>query len=228
MDAGTALDTNSTLIICAIVGYFLGSIPFGLVLTRLFGYGDIRKVGSGNIGATNVLRATGSKTLTIFTILLDAFKAGFAAIVGAYIAYHYMDSVQEQVRIISYNHTTNMGTIASLTAGFFAILGHNFPVWLKFKGGKGVASGFGLILVLTPTVAILALATWIIVAVVTRYSSLSAIIAATLTPVYAWFFAGAVYTFFYLPIVILILVRHHTNFKRLFKGEETKITFKKK
>lgn len=196
-----------TVISYAIVGYIIGSIPFGLVLTKIFGFGDIRKVGSGNIGATNVLRATGRKDLTILTILLDAFKAAIAFLIAKY----------------------TIGTPeVPLITGFAAIIGHNFPIWLKFKGGKGVASAFGLILVATPMVALCALITWIVVAVVSKYSSLSAICAAALVPVYAYFFVDIEYVVFYIPIVVLVLVRHHANFVRLFKGEESKITFKKK
>lgn len=218
--------TNITiLIISSLVGYLLGSIPFGLVLTRISGHGDIRKVGSGNIGATNVLRATGSKTLTILTILLDAFKAAIAA----YLAFLLIPNPLTEIFIgDSIIYITNIGTVAALTAGTFAIIGHNFPIWLKFKGGKGVASAFGFILIMTPIVALLALITWVIVAIITRYSSLSAITAAFLTPLYAWFFAPPICFIFYIPIVALILIRHHANFKRLFKGEESKITFKKK
>ncbi|MDR1694298.1 MAG: glycerol-3-phosphate 1-O-acyltransferase PlsY [Lactobacillaceae bacterium] len=214
------------LVICAVFGYLLGSIPFGIVITKLAGYGDLRKVGPGTIGATNVLRATGSKSLTLLTILLDAFKAGGAAA----LAYILCEEPFRELFLFENNiiYMTTHGTVAALTAGVFAILGHSFPVWLKFKGGKGVASAFGLILVLSPAVAVLALGTWILVAVIFRYSSLSAITAAALTPLYAWFFAGPAYTLFYTPIVILILVRHRTNIMRLIRGEESKITFKKK
>ncbi|MFV0627107.1 MAG: glycerol-3-phosphate 1-O-acyltransferase PlsY [Alphaproteobacteria bacterium] len=197
--------------LCALLGYILGSIPFGLVLCKLFGYGDIRKIGSGNIGATNVLRVSGSKSLTLLTIALDASKAAIAAYVACVIV-----GGEEAL-------------MASLIAGTFAVLGHNFPVWLGFKGGKGVASAFGFILFETPIIAGLALATWIITAVITRYSSLSAILAAALVPVYTYFLTdNCLYLAFYTPIVALVLVRHHANFKRLFKGEESKISFKKK
>lgn len=197
--------------LCALLGYILGSIPFGLVLCKIFGYGDIRKVGSGNIGATNVLRVSGSKGLTLLTIALDASKAAIAAYVACVVV------------------GVENGLLASLIAGVAAIIGHNFPIWLGFKGGKGVASAFGFILFETPVVAGLALATWIATAVITRYSSLSAILAAGLVPVYAYFFTdNNLYLAFYIPVVVLILVRHHANFARLFKGEESKISFKKK
>ncbi len=193
----------------ALFGYFVGSIPFGLVLTKMAGYGDIRKIGSGNIGATNVLR-TGNKTLALLTVLCDAFKAGVAALVAARFA-GAADAVT-----------------ASLIAGSFGVIGHNFPVWLKFKGGKGVASTFGFILVTCYPVALCALAVWLIVAFTFKYSSLSALTAAALVPLFSYFFAPNIeYTYFYTAIIVLVIVRHHANIKRLLKGEESKIKLKK-
>ncbi len=189
----------------ALFGYFVGSIPFGLVLTKMAGYGDIRKIGSGNIGATNVLR-TGNKTLALLTVLCDAFKAGVAALVAARFA-GAADAVT-----------------ASLIAGSFGVIGHNFPVWLKFKGGKGVASAFGFILVTCYPVALCALAVWLIMAFTFKYSSLSALTAAALVPLFSYFFAPNIeYTYFYTAIIVLVIVRHHANIKRLLKGEESKI-----
>jgi glycerol-3-phosphate acyltransferase PlsY len=207
------------IILCAVLGYLLGSIPFGLVLTRLAGTEDILKIGSKNPGATNVLR-TGRKDLALLTVIFDATKAGIAAIIAYYVI------PNDTIVICGYYTTANI--LASLITGFAAIVGHNFPVWLKFKGGKGVASSFGFILFTAPTVALLALATWLIVAFTTRYSSLSAIVAALLVPVYAYFYAYPIYTFFMIPVVLLLLVRHHANIARLIKGEESKISFKKK
>ncbi len=193
----------------ALFGYFVGSIPFGLVLTKMAGYGDIRKIGSGNIGATNVLR-TGNKTLALLTVLCDAFKAGVAALVAARFA-GAADAVT-----------------ASLIAGSFGVIGHNFPVWLKFKGGKGVASAFGFILVTCYPVALCALAVWLIMAFTFKYSSLSALTAAALVPLFSYFFAPNIeYTYFYTAIIVLVIVRHHANIKRLLKGEESKIKLKK-
>ena len=193
----------------AVFGYIVGSIPFGLVLTKMAGYGDIRKIGSGNIGATNVLR-TGNKTLALLTVLCDAFKAGVAAIIaGAVVGGEY-------------------GVTASLIAGACGVLGHNFPVWLKFKGGKGVASSFGFFLVTCWPVALVALLVWLAMAFAFRYSSLAAITAAVLVPVYAFFLAEPVYAIFYSALALLVLIRHHANIARLIKGEESKITFKKK
>lgn len=210
---------TSIFALCALGGYLLGSIPFGLVLTRLAGFGDIRKIGSGNIGATNVLR-TGRKDLALLTVLLDASKAGIAAFVAA--------SLAPAADYVFLGNMTQVNVIAGLIAGSAGVVGHNFPVWLKFKGGKGVASTFGFILATNPQIALLALATWLVCAVITRYSSLSAITAAIATPVYAFFLVEPTYTIFYTAIALLVLLRHRANIVRLAKGEESKISFKKK
>ena len=203
-----------------------GSIPVSIptsvyseLMARLAGKGDLRKVGSGNIGATNVLR-TGSKSLALLTILLDASKAGIAA----YAAFLLVP--EKPFIFCGFMTTTN--TMASLIAGTMGIIGHNFPVWLKFKGGKGVASTFGFILATNPLLALLALLTWLIMAFATHYSSLSAIVAAILVPVYAFFITDPVYSIFYGAIAVLVLVRHHANIGRLLKGTESKINLKKK
>lgn len=210
---------HTVLFLCALGGYLLGSVPFGLVLTRMAGYGDIRKIGSGNIGATNVLR-TGRKDLALLTVLLDASKAGIAAFVAA--------SLAPAADYVFLGNMTQVNVIAGLIAGSAGVVGHNFPVWLKFKGGKGVASTFGFILATNPQIALLALATWLVCAVITRYSSLSAITAAIATPVYAFFLVEPTYTIFYTAIALLVLLRHRANIVRLAKGEESKISFKKK
>lgn len=195
----------------ALFGYFLGSVPFGLIITRMAGYGDIRKIGSGNIGATNVLR-TGNKKLALLTVFCDAFKAGFAAVVVKYI-----------VGVENPDAVTAM-----LIAGSFGILGHNFPIWLKFKGGKGVASTFGFILVTCWPVALIALAVWLAMAFAFKYSSLAALTAAAIVPFVSYFLSPSTeYTWFYTAIVILVIVRHHANIKRLLNGEESKIKLKK-
>ena len=195
-------------ILSALFGYLIGSIPFGLILTKMAGYGDIRKIGSGNIGATNVLR-TGNKTLALLTVLCDASKAGIAALIAGACAGQY-------------------GVAASLIAGAFGVLGHNFPVWLKFKGGKGVASSFGFILATCPILALIALAVWLIMAFTFKYSSLSALTAAAIIPLTSYFLAPSMeYTWVYTAIVILVIARHHANIKRLLKGEESKIKLKK-
>jgi len=213
------MTTSIVFLISALCGYLLGSVPFGLVLTRLAGLGDIRKIGSGNIGATNVLR-TGRKDLALLTIILDASKAGIAA----YLAYKLTTSAP----LNFFGITTTTNVIAELIAGTCGVLGHNFPLWLKFKGGKGVASTFGFLLATNWLVALLALATWLTMAFTTRYSSLSALTAAAMVPVYAFFLAAPEYSIFYTALAILVIARHHANIARLIKGEESKITFKKK
>lgn len=205
-------------LLCALGGYLLGSIPFGLVLTRMCGLGDIRKIGSGNIGATNVLR-TGRKDLALLTVILDASKAGIAAFLA--------EKLVNSSDIVFLGLFTQTNILAALVAGTCGVLGHNFPIWLKFKGGKGVASTFGFILATAPQIALLALATWLIIAILTRYSSLSAIIAAILTPFYAFFLTEPIYCLFYSAIALLVLYRHRANIIRLLKGEESKISFKK-
>ncbi len=207
------------LLTCIIIGYILGSIPFGLVLTKLAGTEDIRKIGSGSIGATNVLR-TGRKDLALLTVIFDASKAGIAAL----LACHFVP--EEAFEIFGQFTTTNI--FAGLTTGTAAIIGHNFPIWLKFKGGKGVASSFGFILATCPAVAGLAGLVWLIMAFTFKYSSLSAITAAILVPVFSYYFAAPIYTIFYTAIVILLILRHHANIVRLLKGQESKIKLKKK
>ncbi len=208
------------LLVCALGGYLAGSIPFGLVLCYAAGYGDIRKIGSGNIGATNVLR-TGNKWLALLTVILDAFKAGIAAFVAFKFA---PDLVIGKFA----DKALNLQDLASLVAGTFGVLGHNFPVWLKFKGGKGVSSAFGFILMTQPIVALIALAIWLTMAFTFRYSSLSALTAAAAMPIVAFFLCPPIYAVFYSAIALLVIVRHHANISRLIKGEESKISFKKK
>jgi glycerol-3-phosphate acyltransferase PlsY len=192
--------------VSASLGYIFGSVPFGLVFTRLGGLGDIRKIGSGNIGATNVLR-TGRKDLAFLTLVFDIGKAGLIALLCTFL----------------YSSMT-MGFIA----GTAAVIGHNYPIWLKFKGGKGVASTLGLMLIMTPFVGILTALTWLAMAVSFRYSSLSALTALALAPLYALVFSGPVPAVFYAGLAILSFWRHKDNIKRLIKGEESKINLKKK
>ena len=199
-------------------GYLLGSIPFGLVLCYIAGYGDIRKIGSGNIGATNVLR-TGNKWLALLTVLLDASKAGLIA----FLAYKFITPKP----IIFMGLATYTNILGSLVAGSLAIIGHNFPIWLKFKGGKGVASAFGFILATQPYIALAALGVWLVMAFVFKYSSLSAITASVAMPFISFFYCDPVYTIFYTALALLVLVRHHANIVRLAKGEESKIKLRK-
>ncbi|HEY0900678.1 MAG TPA: glycerol-3-phosphate 1-O-acyltransferase PlsY [Micavibrio sp.] len=193
-------------IIFAVLAYLLGSIPFGLVLTRMAGYGDIRKIGSGNIGATNVLR-TGNKALALATLLLDGGKGAMAVLLA-----HYCGSAE-----------------AALAAGLFSILGHCFPVWLKFQGGKGVATTLGMFLALAPYVGLAAIATWLATAAITRLSSLSALMAMLSTPVSAYLiYNNPVLAGVSLLVAALVWYRHKANIQRLLKGEEPKIGQKKK
>lgn len=213
------MTAHTVLFLCALGGYLLGSVPFGLVLTRLAGYGDIRKIGSGNIGATNVLR-TGNKTLALLTVLLDAGKAGFAA----WLAYRFVPAED----YVFFGLYTKLNVVASLLAGMLGVLGHNFPVWLKFKGGKGVASAFGFIVVTNWHIGLLAFGVWLVMAFLFRYSSLAALTAAVSVPVFSFFMVEPVYALFYSAVALLVIVRHHANIRRLVKGEESKISFKKK
>lgn len=209
---------TTIFILCALGGYLLGSIPFGLVITRLAGLGDIRKIGSGNIGATNVLR-TGHWGLALLTVFCDASKAGIAALLAIYLV--------APTTVVCFGYLSNANIVAGLLAGTFGVIGHNFPIWLKFKGGKGVASAFGFILATSPAIAGLAGLTWLIMAITFRYSSLAAIIAAAMVPFFAFFMADPVHAIFYSAIAVLVLARHRGNIIRLIKGEESKIKLKK-
>jgi len=195
-----ALDDPLVLnVIATVIGYLLGAVPFGLVLTRLAGMGDIRDIGSGNIGATNVLR-TGNKGLAVATLLLDGGKGAIAALIfGA------------------------LDPIAGLIAGGSAILGHNFPIWLKFKGGKGVATTLGVLLAASWPTGLAACLTWLAMAALFRYSSLAALIALAAAPIYAWWLSGIPVAVLALSLAALAIIRHHENISRLLKGEETKI-----
>lgn len=184
----------------AVVGYLLGSIPFGLVLTKLAGLGDIRNIGSGNIGATNVLR-TGRKGLAAATLLLDGGKGALAVLVGNWL----------------------FGPDMAIFAGGGAILGHLFPVWLKFKGGKGVATTLGILLALAWPVGVLACLTWLAVAFLFRISSLSALAATAAAVGYAAWLGTRQETAFALFLAALVWISHRTNIARLIKGQEPRI-----
>lgn len=190
----------------AILGYLLGSIPFGLVLTRMAGLGDIRSIGSGNIGATNVLR-TGNKGLALATLLLDGGKGAAA--------------------VIAVKALLPDATILALVTGTAAVIGHNFPVWLKFKGGKGVATTFGLMLGAAPLVGVAACATWLVVALIFRISSLSALVALALVPIYAFALGRREEAVAFAVLGTLGWIRHAANIGRLVKGEEPRIGAKK-
>lgn len=196
------------LLAAAAGGYLLGAIPFGLVLTRLAGLGDIRAIGSGNIGATNVLR-TGRKGLAAAVLLLDSGKGAAAALIALALA------PAEQA-----------GT-ASLLAGVAAVIGHNFPIWLRFKGGKGVATTLGVLIAVAWPVGAGACATWLAVAALFRYSSLAALIALAAAPGYALLFDRPDAAIAAGILAVLAWIRHHQNIARLLKGEESKIGRKK-
>jgi glycerol-3-phosphate acyltransferase PlsY len=180
-------------------GYLLGSVPFGLLLTRFAGLGDIRGIGSGNIGATNVLR-TGRKSLAAATLLLDAGKGALTVMLGDL-----------------------YGPDIAIVAGLGAMLGHLFPVWLRFQGGKGVATALGVILALSWQTGLAALMVWIAVAALFRYSSLAALVAAAAAPVIAWFIATQQLAEFFALIAVLVWMRHAGNIRRLIRGEESRI-----
>ena len=183
-------------IIGLIAGYGIGSIPFGLVFTKLAGLDDIRKIGSGNIGATNVLR-TGRKDLAFLTLVCDGGKGAFAVVILGL-----------------------LNPFAALGAMLGSVLGHLYPVWLKFKGGKGVATTLGALIALMPIAGILTCATWLVVALLYRISSLAALIAVAIAP----FYAGVIYGDFYAVVTILVAglvwFKHAENIQRLMQGIE--------
>ncbi|ANL33763.1 glycerol-3-phosphate 1-O-acyltransferase PlsY [Rhizobium phaseoli] len=184
----------------AVIGYLFGSIPFGLILTRAAGLGDVRSIGSGNIGATNVLR-TGNRKLAAATLLLDALKASAAAwIVGNF-----------------------LGEEAAIIAGFFAFIGHLFPVWIGFKGGKGVATYIGTLLGVAPIMVVLFAAVWLAVAFTTRYSSLSALVAMLVIPVALLILGNEKVAAVMAIMTVISYWKHKANISRLMGGTETKI-----
>lgn len=195
---------DAVLIVAGASGYLLGSIPFGLLLARLFGHGDIRNIGSGNIGATNVLR-TGSKPLAVVTLLLDIAKGSVAVLLFV-----------------------GVNPDAALLAGFGAVVGHNFPVWLRFRGGKGVATTLGVLVAASWPVGLLAGATWLVVALIARFSSLASLVALAAAPFYAFWLDGRGAVALAAALALLAVIRHRANIGRLIRGEEPKIGAGKK
>ena len=194
-----------------IFGYFLGSIPFGLILTKISGLGDIRKIGSGNIGATNVLR-TGNKKIALFTLLLDGGKGAVAIYLITIILTKVFDNNFDMVQFYQ--------CIVAISA----VVGHCFPIWLRFKGGKGVATGFGVILSLNLNIGIVALLTWVIIAKVFKISSMSALIAYFLIPVLMFYYETEIIYFLSSFLISLVcFVQHRENIKRLINRSEPKI-----
>jgi acyl phosphate:glycerol-3-phosphate acyltransferase len=189
-----------TLALAFLFGYLLGSIPFGLILTRIAGGPDLRQIGSGNIGATNVLR-TGNKTLAAATLLCDALKGTAAVLIAAHV----------------------VGHDAALAAALGAFLGHLFPVWLKFKGGKGVAIYIGLLIALCWPGALIFCVLWLAVAFASRYSSLAALTASALTPAPLYFLGQPRVAALFLLLGVLLWIMHRANIARLLQGSEGKI-----
>lgn len=190
---------SATTLIALAFGYLLGSIPFGLLLTRAAGLGDVRNIGSGNIGATNVLR-TGRKGLAALTLLLDALKGTAAVLIAG-----------------------RWGPEAALAAGLGAFLGHLFPVWLGFKGGKGVATYLGVLAGVSWKMALLFAAVWLIVAAVTRYSSLAALTAALAVPVGLFVSGLANEAILFAALSAVVWAKHRANISRLIAGTESRI-----
>jgi glycerol-3-phosphate acyltransferase PlsY len=183
-----------------IFGYLLGSIPFGLIITRIAGLGDVRRIGSGNIGATNVLR-TGNKKLAALTLLADALKGTVAVLVAA-----------------------AWGPGFALVAGLAAFLGHLFPVWLGFKGGKGVATYLGVLIALAWKAALVFAIVWIAIAWLTRYSSLAALLAAIAVPLSLFFVFGPTSVAWLFTLMsVIVFAKHHANIRRLLDGNESRI-----
>ncbi len=196
-----AIETGTlTLILTALLGYLLGSVPFGVLVTKLMGLGDLRKIGSGNIGATNVLR-TGNRGAALATLLLDGGKGAAAVLIARAMA----------------------GEDAAQLAGLTAFLGHLFPVWLRFKGGKGVATFLGTLLALAWPVGVAACLTWFVTALLTRISSLSALVAAALAAVWAGLLGHSDMIWLTAILATLVFYRHSANIERLLARTEPKI-----
>lgn len=189
-----------TATVVATLAYLLGSVPFGMVIARIMGLGNLRDIGSGNIGATNVLR-TGNKVAAFLTLLFDAGKGGVAVLIAGCI----------------------WGGTAAQIAGLFAFLGHLYPIWLRFKGGKGVATFLGVILALNFWAGLAACLTWLATAVITRISSASALVAAVSAPIWLAVFGLPSAIIMSILLSILVWQRHHENIKRLINGQEPKI-----
>src|ERR1700730_3958440 len=197
---GTAMSSEAFLPVPFVLGYLLGSIPFGLILTRLAGTQDLRSIGSGNIGATNVLR-TGRKGLAAATLLRDLVQGTSAVVIAG----------------------TFGGPNAAMLAALGAFLGHLFPVWLKFRGGKGVAVYIGVLLGLFWPAAVVFCVLWLATAAITRYSSLSALVASLITPIFLWWFGLPVLASLFAVLTLLLFYMHRENIRRLQAGNEGRI-----
>jgi glycerol-3-phosphate acyltransferase PlsY len=197
---GTPMSPEAFLPVAFVLGYLLGSIPFGLILTKLAGTQDLRSVGSGNIGATNVLR-TGHKGLAAATLLLDMLKGTAAVIIAGFYA----------------------GPNAAMLAALGAFLGHLFPVWLKFRGGKGVAVYIGVLIGLFWPAAVVFCVLWLATAFTSRYSSLAALVASFVTPIFLWWFGHPALASLFAVLTLLLFYMHRENIMRLQAGTEGKI-----
>lgn len=192
------------LVLVAVLGYLLGSVPFGIVIARLFKLGDLRTIGSGNIGATNVLR-TGNKLAAFLTLILDSGKGAIAVLLALWL----------------------IGPDGAQVAGLMAFLGHCFSIFLGFKGGKGVATYLGTLLALSFAVGFAACMTWLFIALIFRFSSLAALVAAVMVPAWAWTLDRGDLVVLSLVLGIILWIRHGENIRRLLSGEERKINLKR-
>ena len=188
------------LVVIATFAYLLGSIPFGVVVTRALNLGDLRQIGSGNIGATNVLR-TGNKGAALATLLLDAAKGAVAVLIARAVA----------------------GEDAAQLAGFAAFSGHLFPIWLRFRGGKGVATFLGTVLALAWPIGAMACAAWVLMVLATRISSASALVSAAATPVFLWIYGPQSMIALAVALAVLVWIRHAANIRRLLAGTEPRV-----
>lgn len=212
----------STLLGGMLLAYLIGSIPFGLILAKLHKVGDLRQVGSGNIGATNMLRA-GGKKLAIATLLLDMAK-GYAAVAlcGALV------TAATAQRLSGDNPITIDTHVFYYMFGVYAVIGHVWPIWLKYKGGKGVATALGVMLAFDPVIGLLAMACWLGTFALTLFSSLSALVSVGLSPLICYGVAGSGAAFAALLIALIVFYRHKENIKRLLERTEPKVQLKKK
>lgn len=230
---------TSTYVIVAVVAYLLGSIPFGYILVRLFTGADVRSQGSGNIGATNVAR-TGRRELAVATLLLDAVKGTAAVLFGFAFGRHALNATEKSIAYATASGA-QLGEIATFVqqklflvaaiAALLAIIGHMFPVWLRFKGGKGVATGLGVFIALAPKAVLVVLAVFVVILAITRYVSLGSVIASALFPFSFWWFHPDQTTPAVLALIcgvsLLIVMKHKDNIRRLVTGTENRFGAKK-
>ena len=196
------IETDSaSLIIVALISYFIGSIPFGIVFAHLFGLGDLRQIGSGNIGATNVLR-TGSKAAAVLTFLFDGLKGGIVAVIAKFF----------------------LAEDAAQLAALCAFLGHLFPIYLSFKGGKGISTFFGTFFILSPFLFFISMSTWFMVTAITRYSSAGGLTASYMALIVSFFIGPTDMLFLATIFFCLVVLKHRENIKKLIQGKESQVT----